>query len=369
METTRGGSSGNLRTLAFLEPRGIVTKSRARISNHASDSLPALLLLVSRLLLRLPPPSSFPLRWEPYTNVDTMATVGHSNLLDLPPEMLALIADHTNGVDDLAAMSLVCRRLRNGVLLSHQYTVIEEIISATAGDLCLRKKLLYCRPQLVKYACKQGMLRCLRALNLSYDEVISLRCIPAACTCDHVDVLRYLHTTYDLTADDARRDRNWALEVAARHGSVRAIKYLHTHFGLTADDARANESFPLRIAAQGGHAKTVEYLNTGYGLTAEDARIKENNSLRLASREGHIDVVKYLHVGYGLTTDDARSNDNYCLRLSAKGGHVAVVRYLHVCFGLTEDDALAVIRYHPDFVGLNAEENELLREEFDLVPI
>ncbi len=50
------------------------------------------------------------------------------------------------------------------------------------------------------------------------------------------------------------------------------IKYLHQEFGLTADDARVSNNFALREACSKGYLEIVEYLHEGFGLTADDAR-------------------------------------------------------------------------------------------------
>eukprot|EP01104_Vermistella_antarctica_P011707 TRINITY_DN3304_c0_g1_i1.p1 TRINITY_DN3304_c0_g1~~TRINITY_DN3304_c0_g1_i1.p1 ORF type:complete len:162 (+),score=24.87 TRINITY_DN3304_c0_g1_i1:550-1035(+) len=126
---------------------------------------------------------------------------------DLPLELIALVSDLVDDVDDLASMSLVSHRLRNGVLLSRPWIVVEEIVAATDGNVDRQRKILHDRRRCAEYACENKLLRLLCALHLSRSEVISPPLgssnLPEfACAYGALNILKYLHTTYSLTAEE-----------------------------------------------------------------------------------------------------------------------------------------------------------------------
>jgi predicted transcriptional regulator len=64
----------------------------------------------------------------------------------------------------------------------------------------------------------------------------------------HKEVVRYLHTAFHLTTEDARARGNWALRFSAQGGHLDVVRYLHTEFKLTKDDvARAIDEYTLTI--------------------------------------------------------------------------------------------------------------------------
>ena len=59
----------------------------------------------------------------------------------------------------------------------------------------------------------------------------------------HVEVLKWLHETYRLTASDARANENHALREAAENGHVEVLKWLHDTFELAVEDVNAVDDF------------------------------------------------------------------------------------------------------------------------------
>ena len=157
----------------------------------------------------------------------------------------------------------------------------------------------------------------------------------------HIKVLRWLHDTFRLTADDARAYDNYALRYAARYGSLEVLKWLKEMFGLTGEDARDFDNDALGMSAENGHLEVLKWLKETFGLSAVDARADDNYALRKASENGHLEVLKWLKETFGLTAVDARADDNYALRYAAKYGSLEVLKWLKETFGLTVDDARA----------------------------
>jgi len=117
----------------------------------------------------------------------------------------------------------------------------------------------------------------------------------------HLEVLQWLHTTFQLTAKDARSNNNWAFRRAAEKGHLKVLQWLHTTYGLTAEDVRSNNNYAFRYAAKNGHLQVLEWLHTTYGLTAEDARSEDNFAFRSAAKNGHQHVLQWLYTTYGIT--------------------------------------------------------------------
>ena len=82
-------------------------------------------------------------------------------------------------------------------------------------------------------------------------------------------MLKFLHNTFGLTADDSRADDNYALRLAAEYGHVDVLKWLHETFGLTDVDARADDNYALRYAAENVHLDVL-VLHDSFKLTAID---------------------------------------------------------------------------------------------------
>ena len=89
---------------------------------------------------------------------------------------------------------------------------------------------------------------------------------PAPRALGHIDVVRYLRTTYALTAEDARARNNEALYNASENGFLDVVRVLCEEFGLTVDDVRA---YPLQNALENEHHDIVAYLCARYDLAPD----------------------------------------------------------------------------------------------------
>ena len=76
-----------------------------------------------------------------------------------------------------------------------------------------------------------------------------------------IEVLKFLHNTFGLTADDARADDNYALRLAAENGHLEELSCLHDTFGLTDVDARAGDNYALRLSAEKCTFRCAEVLS------------------------------------------------------------------------------------------------------------
>ena len=109
---------------------------------------------------------------------------------------------------------------------------------------------------------------------------------------------------------------NAALRLAAKNGHLEVLKCLHTTFHLTADDARANDNEALRAAAEWGYLEVMKWLHEVFGLhlTDEDVRANDNEVKRGGYKWENVEVLMFLHETFRFSGDDARADDNYALR-------------------------------------------------------
>ena len=98
-------------------------------------------------------------------------------------------------------------------------------------------------------------------LAVESGHVASLKCL----------VGKYLHT--ELCDRYLRSFANEALRLAAREGHVEVLKWLHYTFRLTADDSRSVDNEALRCAAENGHVEVLKWLQETFGLTEEEAQV------------------------------------------------------------------------------------------------
>jgi hypothetical protein len=119
-----------------------------------------------------------------------------------------------------------------------------------------------------------------------------------------------------------------AFQHSVCYGHLNAIKYLVKTFQLTSEDARSHDNFALRLASQNGYLKVLKYLVQRFQLTSEDARSDNNYAFRWASYNGHLKVLKYLVETFQLTSKDARAEYHFAIHYASSNGYYDVVHYL-----------------------------------------
>lgn len=151
-----------------------------------------------------------------------------------------------------------------------------------------------------------------RFLNVTNEEFHQVSYTSAVCAAEngHVHVLDYLRKR-GLTSVDNPFVRETVIQRAASRGHVDVLSFMHVAWQLTAEDARANDNFALRQAACHGHVNVLALLHGTFGLTAVDARADDNWGLRQAARNGHVNVLDFLRSTWGLTLEDALFIDKY----------------------------------------------------------
>ena len=103
-----------------------------------------------------------------------------------------------------------------------------------------------------------------------------------------------------LNSQDARAWNNLALRWAAENGHLDVLKWLVSTFNLNSEDVRSDDNRALQLAAEYGHLDVLKWLVSTFNLNSDDVRSRNNYALQWAASEGHLDVVKYL---CGITGD------------------------------------------------------------------
>eukprot|EP01104_Vermistella_antarctica_P010611 TRINITY_DN2845_c2_g1_i1.p1 TRINITY_DN2845_c2_g1~~TRINITY_DN2845_c2_g1_i1.p1 ORF type:complete len:164 (+),score=34.41 TRINITY_DN2845_c2_g1_i1:165-656(+) len=122
-------------------------------------------------------------------------------LNELPLELVAHIADYAHSHDashqyrSLHAMILVSHHLRNGVCLSRQWRIVNEVL-AEVQDVEERRKILFDRKEASMHASRSGNVRLLRFVQLTPQEAYAV-CLPLASQSGHLECVRYLTTEFD----------------------------------------------------------------------------------------------------------------------------------------------------------------------------
>jgi len=120
------------------------------------------------------------------------------------------------------------------------------------------------------------------------------------------------------------------LRSACVRGRLIAARWLVTTFDLTAADARAYDNYALCWSCERGHLAVAQWLVETFGLTtAEDARDVYDYAMCWSCSNGHLDVARWLVSIFGLTAVDDRA-----LRWSCSNGHLVMAQWLVKTFGL-----------------------------------
>jgi hypothetical protein len=96
------------------------------------------------------------------------------------------------------------------------------------------------------------------------------------------------------------------LAVACREGRLTVAQWIATHFNLTADDARHQKNRALRVACWKGRLSVAQWLVKYFGLNANDVRGLDNRVLQWTCDGGHLHVVRWLVTYFKLTAADIR---------------------------------------------------------------
>ncbi len=188
------------------------------------------------------------------------------------------------------------------------------------------------------YACQHGYIDVVKWMHTTYNltqkdgRIYDNNPLRRACQYGKLELVEWICTTYNLTSKDARSYRNDSLGIACKYGNLELVKWLHKTFELTIDDVR--ECWAFSISCKKGHLEQAKWLHATFGLTTEDARKNSNTILWKLCRKGNLEGAMWLQSTFNLTTEDAKSNNNRALRAALRNDHLDVVQWLNNTFKL-----------------------------------
>lgn len=164
------------------------------------------------------------------------------------------------------------------------------------------------------------------------------------CASEHgnMDIIDYLNNNFDdinLTVNDIRTYRNYAITLAVQNNHLKVIKYFVEYFDICKEDFHSNENLSFIEAAQYGHLEIVKYLTNKFTFTFEDIFVKYGNynAFEVAVNCGHLDIITYLTEHCKLT-EKATENDifpnGFFSDSVVRDGHVDVAKFLVSNFGV-----------------------------------
>ena len=86
-----------------------------------------------------------------------------------------------------------------------------------------------------------------------------------------------------------------------KNGHLEVCKWLESTFNLTTEDIRSKNNYALQLSCWNGHLEVCKWLVSTFNLTTKDARSKNNYALLWACYFGHLEVCKWLEETFGIT--------------------------------------------------------------------
>jgi len=203
---------------------------------------------------------------------------------------------------------------------------------------------------------------------ISSDRCSDNRSYKNACYYGCIDVVKYLHKSFELDIDHFRARMNFSCVFACVNGHIKVVEYLHKNIGLCKEDFRDRNNYACIFACVNCHIEVVKYLHKEVGFCKEDFQDRDNYACTSACAKGYIDIVKYLHKEVGLSKEDFQSRNNYACAFACANGHIEVVKYLHKEVGLCKEDFKAIHMYNisTTFFDGNCKITEYLSQELNL---
>jgi hypothetical protein len=145
-----------------------------------------------------------------------------------------------------------------------------------------------------------------------------------------VDLMMYIHQTWDMTPDDVRDGANYVLRMAAQYGRVNVLRFLVATYHLTREDANDCYWYAFREASQNGHVEVLRFMADTWGLSDTCVTLScMENAIWGAAHNNHVSVLEFLADRCNISiTAISRYYAHNILRDAAREHQVAVLKFL-----------------------------------------
>jgi len=202
------------------------------------------------------------------------------------------------------------------------------------------KKQIMCR---VNVADLRQVHALFRLSKSDIKNTAPLPALAAAAVAGRVDLIMFIHQTWDLTPDDARQGANYVLRMAAQYGRVNVLRFLVGTYQLTAEDASACYWYAFREASRNGHVEVLRFMADAWDISATCIPVScMDDAVAGAAHNSHVSVLEFLADRCGISITRISWHCAYdVLRTAACRGNVAVLKFLAKSwrFPLTEKNS------------------------------
>jgi hypothetical protein len=250
----------------------------------------------------------------------------------LPSELLINIIDNIWNLDTLIQLQQTNKLLYDCVNSSYSFNKFKECMNDRRWNHSYMPKLK--EGKIYVIGCIKGILEIVREYSKEVDRDIILTGFRETAENGHLEILKWLKETFNITEKDAKTNYNEAFRQAARYGNLEVLKWLKETFNITNEEAKIKSNFAFRYAAQNGHLHVLIWLKETFDITEKQAKIFNNFAFRLAAENGHLHILKWLKENFNITKEDAKSNKKYTFREAQYNHHIDVLEWLTCNFNI-----------------------------------
>jgi hypothetical protein len=91
--------------------------------------------------------------------------------------------------------------------------------------------------------------------------------------------MKWLHSTFTITQEEAKSENNEAFIAACRGGLLSVAQWLHSTFVMTEAEAKVYKNEVFRLACYYGHLSIAQWLHSTFAITPEEVQNFEPDKL------------------------------------------------------------------------------------------
>nr|QBK93608.1 MAG: ankyrin repeat protein [Pithovirus LCPAC404] len=136
-----------------------------------------------------------------------------------------------------------------------------------------------------------------------YDDYMGFR---FACVSGELEIAKWMHKRFNLTADVVRLRDNWCIKQACENNHIKLAKWLVDTFELTKGDISAGNNFAFWSACYADSIDTAKWLVEVLNLTRDDMNKcgKRVNPFGIACEYENVKIKQWLMQDFGFNDGD-----------------------------------------------------------------